>query len=200
MLRSSAFSLHHIYAVDRLSNNLDEPPRSMVQQSLLHKILKSRPLQIPLLSHQGFKGTIKTWLRQAVISRKDFLVPFHLPPCNVVAAARLSLGKLLGNHHKIMEEFDWNTPPTCLCRTFQERHPEVQMVKHPNDESQHVATRLCSLNFSARFEYITGASAKTRIYPKLQDYLESTWAQLTKWAKRHHVGGLQPQVWEQLIF
>ena len=31
MLRSSAFSLHHIYAVHRLSNNLDEPPRSMVQ-------------------------------------------------------------------------------------------------------------------------------------------------------------------------
>ena len=24
-------------------------------------------------------------------------------------------------------------------------------------------------------------------------------AQLTKWAQRHHVGGLQPQDWEQLI-
>ena len=36
-------------------------------------------------------------------------------------------------------------------------------------------------------------------YPKSQDYLESTWAQLTKWAKRHHVGGLKPQDWEQLI-
>ena len=84
MLRSSAFSLHHIYAVHRLSNNLDEPPRSMVQD-LLQKILvfeggvkplKSRPLQIPLLSHQGFRGTIQTWLRQAVISRKDFLFRF----------------------------------------------------------------------------------------------------------------------------
>ena len=70
----------YIYAVHRLSNNLDEPPRSIVQ-SLLQKILvfkggvkppKSRPLQIPLLSHQGFRGTIKTWLRQAAISRKDF--------------------------------------------------------------------------------------------------------------------------------
>ena len=30
MLRSSAFSLQHIYAVCRLSSNLGEPPRSMV--------------------------------------------------------------------------------------------------------------------------------------------------------------------------
>ena len=73
------------------------------------------------------------------------------------------------------------------------------MVKHPNDESQNVATRLCSLNFSARLKYITGVSAKTQVYPKFQDYLESTWAQLTKWAKRHHVGGLKPRDWEQLI-
>ena len=207
MLRSSAFSLQHMYAVHRLSNNLDEPPRSMVQ-SLLQKILvfkgglkppKSRPWQIPLLSHQGFRGTIKTWLRQAVISRNDFLVLFHLPPCNVVAAAHLSLGNLLGNHHKMMEEFDWDTPPMCTRRAFQERHPEAQLVKHPNNNSQHVSTRLCSLNFSDRLKYITSVSAKTQVYPKFQDYLESTWTQLTKWAQRHHVGGLKPQEWQQLI-
>ena len=101
MLRSSAFSLHHMYAAHRLSNNLGEPPRSTVQ-SLLQNILvfkggvkppKSRPLQIPVLSQQGFRGTIKTWLRQAVTSRKDSLVPFHLPPCNVVAAAHQIIGQ-----------------------------------------------------------------------------------------------------------
>ena len=197
---------HCKHAVHRLSNNLDEPPRS-VAQSLLQNILvfkggkppKSRPLQIPLLSHQGFRGTIKTWLRQAVIPRKDFLVPFHLPPCNVVAAAHFSLGKLLGIHHNMMEEFDWDTPPLCTCQAFQERQPETQLVKHSNDDSQHVATRLCSLNFSDRLKYITGVSAKTQVYPKFQDHLESTWTQLTKWAQRHHVGGLKPQDWEQLI-
>ena len=98
-----------------------------------------------------------------------------------------------------MEEFDWDIPPACICRTFLERHPEAQMVKHPSDESQHAATSLCSLNFSARLKYITGVSAETQVYPTFQDYLESTWAQLTKWAQRHHVGGLKRQDWEQLI-
>ena len=98
-----------------------------------------------------------------------------------------------------MEEFDWDMPPTCTRRALQERHPEVQMVKHRSGESQHVATRPSSLHFSARLKYITGVSAKTQVYPKFQDYLECTWAQLTKWAQRHHVGGLQPQDWERLI-
>ena len=151
MLRSSAFfSLQHIYAVRKLSNNLDEPPRSMVQ-SLLQKILvfkggvkppKSRPL-IPLLSHKGFTGTIRAWLGQAVI-------PCHLSPSNVVAPAHLSLGRLVGNHHKMMEESDWDTPPSCTCHTFKERH--AQMLKHANGDSQHVATRLCSLSFSDRLK------------------------------------------------
>ena len=141
-----------------------------------------------------------SWMILTVLSLQErFLVRFHLPPCNVVAAAHLSLGKLLGNHRKMMEELDWDIPPTCLCRTFQDRRPEVQMVKHPSDESQHVATRLCSLNFSARLKYITGVSAKTQVHAKFQDYLESTWTQLNKWAQRRHVGGLKPQGWEQLI-
>ena len=113
MLRSSAFSLQHIYAVYRLSNRTSK----IMAQSLLQKILvftggakppKSGPLQIPLLFHKGFRGTIRAWLRQAVISREEYLIPFlHPPPCNVVSADHLSLGKLVGNHHKIMEEFDW---------------------------------------------------------------------------------------------
>ena len=48
-------------------------------------------------------------------------------------------------------------------QAFKERHPEAQTMKHPNDDSQHVATRLRSLNFSDRLKYITGVSAKKYI-------------------------------------
>ena len=96
--------------------------------------------------------------------------PSSLP---VVAAAHLSLGKLVGNHHKMMEEFDRETPPSCTCQAFKQQHPEAQIVKHPNDDSEHVATRLSSLSFSDRLRYITGVSAKIQVYPKFQDYRES---------------------------
>ena len=177
-LRSSAFSLQHIYAVRKLSSNHDEPPGSTV---LLQKILvleggvkppTSKPM--PMLSHKEFRGTLRSWLRQAAISRNDFLVPFHLPPCNVVAASRLSLGELVGNHHKMMEEFDWDTPPSCPCQAFKQRHPEAQMAKHPNDDSQHVATRLCSWSFLIALSTSQVSIPKPRSIPNFK----TTWKTL----------------------
>ena len=67
------------------------------------------------------------------------------------------------------------------------------MVKHPSGGYQTLF-----FESSARLKFLTGVSAKTQVYPKFQDYLESTWAQLTNLAQ-HHVGGLKPQDWEQLI-
>ena len=97
MLRSSAFSLHHIYAAHRLSNNLDEPPRSMAQ-GLLQKILvfkggvkppKSRPLQIPFVSpriqrnHQNlaetschFKKGLLSSVSPSSLQRRSCCSPF----------------------------------------------------------------------------------------------------------------------------
>ena len=144
MLRSSAFSFQHIFAAHRLSNNLGEPPRSMVH-SLLQKILvfkggvkppNSRICRFPCCLTKDSEEPSKLGWGKLLFQKKTFLVPFHPPSCNVLAAAHLSLGKLLGNHHKMMEEFDWDTPQSCTCRAFQERHPEAQMVKNPNDDSK----------------------------------------------------------------
>ena len=69
-LRSSSCSLQHIYALHRLVNNLDEPPRSSVQ-SLLTKILvfkggvkppRAKPMQLPMLLHDSFRSAVKKWL------------------------------------------------------------------------------------------------------------------------------------------
>ena len=138
MLRSSAFSLQHIYAVHRLSNNLDEPPRSMVQ-SLLQKILafKGDSFTVSQRIQRNYLSLVKTscYFKKGIFD------------CNVVAAAHLSLSKLMSNRRRMMEEFDWDMPPLCTCQAFEEQRPEAQVVKHPTDESQHVATRLCSLIF-----------------------------------------------------
>ena len=74
-LRSCSYSVPHIYALLRLSNNLEEPPKSLVQ-SILSRILafkgglappKARPIKIPLLSHNDFRNATKKWLTSKVI-------------------------------------------------------------------------------------------------------------------------------------
>ena len=65
-LRSSEFSHFHVYALRRMANHLEDPPRSRVY-ALLKQILQFRgmafprhnkPLVIPVLAHSGFKNKL----------------------------------------------------------------------------------------------------------------------------------------------
>ena len=80
------------------------------------------------------------------------LIPFHLPPCDVVPAAHLSLGKMLINHHGKMAEFDWNVPPSCSCQEFIQEHPDLEVVTHPDDGQPHAASPLNKLSVSRRLK------------------------------------------------
>ena len=137
-LRSCSYSLPHIYALLRLTDNLEEPPKSSVQ-SILSRILvfkgglappRARPIKIPFLSHNDFRNATKKWLTSKVIPVNDYLVPFHLPPCHVVSAAHSSLGTMLTNHHAMMAQFSWDNPPQCRCSSFRKKHPHIGGVKH----------------------------------------------------------------------
>ena len=163
-LRSCSYSLPHIYALLRLSNNLEEPPKSLVQ-SILSRILtfkgglatpKARPIKIPLLSHNDFRNATKQWLTNKIIPVKDFLIPFHLPPCHVVSAAHSSMGTILTNRHAMMAQFSWDTPPPCNCSLFRQKHPNIGGVDHPDDGQWHVASPLDALNVSKRLRFFFG--------------------------------------------
>ena len=202
-LRSSVYSLQHVYALHRSVNNLDEPPRSSVQ-SLLTKIIiikggvkppRARPLQLPTVSHPSFRNAIKTWLKTRFLSLRDYLIPFHLPQRSVVPAAHLSLSKLLVNHHCKNAEFEWDLEPPCNCQTFLGQHPQLETVRHPDDGQLHVASPLDKLRISICLKFWMGGSAKTQVYPSFQQYLENSWNQLEKWASRHFVSGINKAEW-----
>ena len=114
---------------------------------------KARPIKIPLLSHNDFRNATKKWLTSKVIPVKDFLIPFHLPPCHVVSAAHSSLGTILTNHHATMAQFSWDTPPPCNCSRFRQEHPNVRGVDHPDDGQWRVASPLDALNVSKRLRF-----------------------------------------------
>ena len=122
-LRSCSYSVPHIYALLRLSNNLEEPPKSLVQ-SILSRILTFKEVlphrkQDPsrylscLTTISGTPPRSGLQAKSSLIPVKDFLIPFHLPPCHVVSAAHSSLGTILTNHHAMMALFSWDPPPPC---------------------------------------------------------------------------------------
>ena len=87
------------------------------------------------------------------------------------------MGTFLTNHHKMMAEFSWDTPPPCSCSSFREKHPNIGGVNHPEDGRRHVASPLDALHVSKRLRFLLGTSAKTQVYPALSSYIEETWAE-----------------------
>ena len=201
-LRSCSYSLPHIYALLRLSNNLEEPPKSLAQSilsRLLSKDTESETHQDTSLSHNDFRNATKKWLTSKIIPVKDFLIPFHLPPCHVVSAAHSSLGTILTNHHAMMAQFSWDTPPPCNCSFFRQKHSNIGGVDHPDDGQWHVASPLDALNVSKRLRFFLGTSAKTQVYPALSSYIDETWAEVQRWAQRHFVPNVTYQDRETFI-
>eukprot|EP00439_Symbiodinium_sp_Y106_P033644 s1307_g4.t1 len=121
-LRSAQYSTDQIFALCRLANNLEDPPRSKVR-SLLKKAIqfkgamlpcRAKALLIPVLARSSFSTQVRSWLKNIVIERKDFLTPFHLPVCSVIPGRFPTIENKLYSHFGWMKKFSWDHPPQCL--------------------------------------------------------------------------------------
>ena len=200
-LRSSEFSPMHVFALHRLSNHLDDPPRTKVKSSLV-QVLKFRqlavpklrkPLVIPFLAHLSFKQSVRAFLRHHVLSSKEFLIPFHLPSVQVVAGKQQSMKDLFYNHLREQQSWSWSTPPSCSCTKFLLQHPELQRTRG------HIASPLKALNISKRLRHILSFSAETPVAPSLQDYIACTSIKVQHWMHQNGINCYDPQTWSSFV-
>ena len=103
---------------------------------------------------------------------------------------------MLTNHHATMAQFSWDSQPQCRCSSFWEKHPHIGGVEHPGDGQWHVASPLDALSVSKRLRFLLGTSAKTQVYPALSSYVNDTWLEIQRWAKRHFVPNVTFQDWK----
>ena len=197
-LRSSAYALQHVYALYRLVNNLDEPPRSNVQ-STLTKILLFKGGVKRCFSHPSLRSAVKKWLTSKVLPLVIIWFPFICRHATWSPAAHLSLSKLLVHHHRRMAEFEWDAEPPCNCQVFLQQHQDLESVRHPDDGQLHVASPFDKLNLARRLKFWMGVGAKTQVYSSFQQHLEQSWTQLEKWASRHLVFGISQAEWPRFL-
>ena len=169
-LRSSEFSHSHVYALHRLANHFEDPPRSRVK-SLLKQIFRFRgmafprqckPLVIPLLAHSGFKQAVNGFLRGQIKNFRDHLVPFHLPSVQVVVGETESIKDVLYNHFYMQRSWSWTTPPQCTCGALLAKHSDLHVIQG------HIASPARLLNVSRRLREILGFSAATEVSPSFR--------------------------------
>ena len=89
LVRSNAITSDELYALFRLSSNLEEPFRSRTR-TLLKSALQFRrlsvpkrnvPLRIPFLSHPLVQKQLNNFLKSFVTTHASYGIPFHLPTC-----------------------------------------------------------------------------------------------------------------------
>ena len=81
-------------------------------------------------AHPSFAKNVRTWLRNVVIDHKDFLTPFHLPVCTVVAGKSPAIentmeSKLYFNSNCI-RKLSWHHCAACHCVQLRQQHPELR--------------------------------------------------------------------------
>ena len=202
ILRSSQFSALHIYALLRMSNHLDDPPRSLVR-SLLKKNLQfrqaalpkaPRPLVLPLLAHASFQSAARRFVSDLIYKSREFLVPFHLPSKKIVAGKHHSVQSLLYNHLAMMRTWTFDQPPQCQCRGLKREHPQLQCV------NGHVASPAAKLNVSKRLHSLLLHSSSSQVYMNQQTYLGKTCSVLQAWCTRNGIHNLDIQDWTTFIY
>ena len=197
-LRSSEFSHLHVYALHRLANHVEDPPRPKVK-TFLKQILEFRgmatprhckPLVIPLLAYSGFKQAVKACLLEQISNFKKYLVPFHLPSIQVVAGGSDSTKDVLFNHFYVQKSWSWTAPPKCPCGSLQTHHPNL-LLAHG-----HIASPARLISISRRSREILRFSAASGISPSFQDYRATTSRIVQQWMNTNGLNCYNSEEWD----
>ena len=189
-IRSAALHDFEVYGLYRLSGNLEEPARSRVR-SLIASAMRFRglsvpksnsPFSCPFLSHDQFPRDLQAFLRQIVLSNKQFAIPLHLPSCKPRETAFPKLKELLFNFRS-WERRGYNLlqPEVlpCVCHRFLRDHPLATSAHG------HVATSLDGLRLPTTLRMFRTANAGSTVFFAQTKFVDIATNAFKKWLKHH---------------
>ena len=204
-IRSNSTHSDHLFALYKLSNNMEDPPRTRVR-SLIKSAIQfrqlplppsPRPLILPLLSHKTFSHQTRHWLRQIAIQHKQWLPPFHIPKCNITAGKHTTMQQALFSHFSWMKKFTWNEPPPCSCQQLFAKHP--RLTSTTICDQPHIASPAANLNVPARLANFLATHAGTQVYPTKHHYCQQTWPKLQRWLQHYNINTITYADWQSYI-
>ena len=200
-LRSSEFHHLHLYALFRLANHCDDPPRTKLR-SIIRRALEFRkmpvpkanvPLVIPFLATPNFSSQVRGFLNRLVKQQYDYLVPFHLPLTKPVAGKHRTVQQLLYNHLARTATWTWDVAPHCPCARFRTDHPEVQVT------NGHVASPARLLQVSKRLRNILSHSTSSQVFPSREKYIAESSGIVVRWCKKVGLFNFLEHDWREFI-
>ena len=195
LLRSRQTADEEVYALIKLSRNIENPHRNRVQ-GLLKSVVKfrtkmhwaktSRPLGVLPLRHPHFTPQCEKWLRNIILQYKYLFPSFHVPKNSLREVPPQSIKKFLHNFQS-WEETMWDPAfkldsVPCPCAKYRNELPDRCF------SSGHVAAGL--EEFEAMVPgcgSITSASAASTFFPGRAHWMTKSRALFAQWLKRHRL-------------
>ena len=186
-LRSNRTSGHQVLALFKLASNMEEPFKSNVR-SQLGKVLEfknlvkpkhNKPLSLPHLAGQSFKGVFKQMLRDHVKENMESIPSFHIPTSTIVEAKHKTVESLLFNHFKFFKKWEDEPPTTCPCAKFLQKHPNAAQV------DGHVASPADLMNLPTKVLRIAQYATNSQYYEAKEAYLQQILPRIEAWTKWH---------------
>ena len=195
LLRSRQTADEEVYALIKLSRNIENPHRNRVQ-GLLKSVVKFRtkmhwpktstPLGVLPLCHPHFISQCEKWLRNIILQYKYLFPSFHVPKNSLREVPHQSIKKFLHNFQS-WEETMWDPAfkldsVPCPCAKYRNKLPDRCF------SSGHVAAGL--EEFEAMVPgcgSITSASAASTFFPGRAHRMTKSRALFDQWLKRHRL-------------
>lgn len=131
-LRSHSAGEVELYLLYRMTNQLEEPKRT-VARSRLRSIMQFRDMRVPgqsaalvigALAHHTFKQSLRQFIRQLLLEHRHACIPLHVPHVGVVEARWLPLERLIHNWRSFTANWRPDTTHTCVCGQYRELLPD----------------------------------------------------------------------------
>ncbi|CAE7203288.1 unnamed protein product [Symbiodinium sp. CCMP2592] len=193
LLRSNKTADEEVYALIKLSRNIENPHRNRVQGILkgvakfrkkMHWPRTSRPLGVLPTASPSFSKECEKWLKDLILRYKYLFPSFHVPKNSLREVPHLSIKKFLHNFRsweETMWEHDFDLESVhCPCEQFAGKLPAHCFV------SGHVATGLENLTkLLPGCSSILSASAASTFFPGRNHWMAKSRALFDQWLKRH---------------
>ncbi|CAE7764973.1 unnamed protein product [Symbiodinium sp. CCMP2592] len=193
LLRSNKTADEEVYALIKLSRNIENPHRNRVQGILkgvakfrkkMHWPRTSRPLGVLPTASPSFSKECEKWLKDLILRYKYLFPSFHVPKNSLREVPHQSIKKFLHNFRsweETMWEHDFDLESVhCPCEQFAGKLPAHCFV------SGHVATGLENLTkLLPGCSSILSASAASTFFPGRNHWMAKSRALFDQWLKRH---------------
>ena len=185
---------NQLYALLKLSANIEQPFHRSRVRSMLTVIFRFRNLtvppsnfaiRLPPLAHHSWSANVTRWLSTWLRTHSGVLLDYHVPTCSSIAVAHKQVGSLLFSHKRWISQWEQcpHQPPSCACAKYSQH----KLFQHVSQVRGHLVAPMADLQLPDNLQRLVAHSAKTQVWPAFKQFETMFLQAVSKWADKNRL-------------